>query len=194
MTISEEKKLVAAAAAGNREAMEQLTECYRWMMVREAHFSKVRTMAEDALGAAYLAFLQAIGSYDEARGVNFAAYAKSAVHAGVHNFFRRELRHWQHEFFPCRENDEELSFWDQVEDEKDSMGSWETREDVKKALSRLSERERQVLDLTFLRGMSQKAAAKFLSVCPQTVNDARKRALRKLRSYFGTEENGGCLA
>lgn len=194
MTISEEKELVAAAAAGNKEAMERLMESYRWMMVRAAHFSKVRTMAEDALGVAQLAFLQAVGSYEEKRGVNFAAYAKSAVRAGVHHFFRRELRHWQHEFYPGEGKEDAPSLWELVPDGKDAVARWETREDVKNALSRLSERERRVLELTFLRGMSQRGAAEVLSVRPQTVNDARKRALRKLKSYFCAEDTGGCLA
>ncbi len=186
--------MLAAAAAGNKDAAERLMESYRWMMVRAAHFSKVRTMAEDALGVAQLAFLQAIGGYEEARGVNFAAYAKSVVHAGVHQFFRRELRHWQHEFFPGEGTEDAPSFWETVPDAQDAMGRWETGEDVKNALARLSEQERRVLELTFLRGMSQREAAEVLSVRPQTVNDARKRALRKLRTYFAPEDRRGCLA
>ena len=195
MTISEEKELVAAAAAGNKEAMERLMESYRWMMVRAAHFSKVRTMAEDALGVAQLAFLQAVGSYEEKRGVNFAAYAKSAVRAGVHHFFRRELRHWQHEFVPMEVDGEGVSFWESLADEGDAMGNWELGEDLRRAFAGLSETERRVLELTFLKGVTQKRAAQLLFVRPQTVNKTRLRAVRKLRAYFSTEASEGeCFA
>ena len=64
------------------------------------------------------------------------------------------------------------------------------------AFALLSERERQAVGLTFLLGLTQKRAAEILSVRPQTLNDARKRAVRKLREYFGAEDNGyrRCLA
>ena len=196
MTIEEERALLAAAAAGDAEAMARLFEAYRGLLVRAAHLSKVRTVAEDAMGVAAVEFLQAVRSYDAARGVNFAAYAKSAVYAGVHQFFRRELRHWQHEFVPFDGDEDAPSVWDLVADERDAMGIWELSEDVQRAFALLSERERQAVGLTFLLGLTQKRAAEILSVRPQTLNDARKRAVRKLREYFDAEGYGcrRCLA
>ena len=200
MTIEEERELLAAAAAGDEEAMARLFEAYRGLLVRAAHLSKVWTVAEDAMGVAEVEFLQAVRGYDAARGVNFAAYAKSAVYAGVHQFFRRELRHWQHEFVPFDGDEDAPSVWDLVADERDEMGNWELSEDVRRAFALLSKSEEKVVRLVFLRGVTQRRAAELLSVRPQTVNDAKKRAIRKLKVYFGKYfngeicGNGGCLA
>ncbi len=190
MTISEEQKLIAAAAAGDKEAMEMLFEAYKGLLVKAAHFAKVRTVTEDAMGVAQVEFLQAVRRYDPGRGVNFAAFAKSMVYAGVHQFFRRELRHWQHEFMPGSEEEEASSSLEAVADPRDAVGEWETEEDMRQAFSCLTEREREAIELVYLKGMTQRVAAKLLSVTPQTLHDAKQRAVRKLRAYFACGKTG----
>ena len=195
MTISEEMRLLSAAAEGDAEATEELFRAYRGLLLRAAHLAKVQTVAEDALAVAEEEFLRAVRSYDAGRGVNFAAYAKSRVYTGVHQFFRRELRHWQHEFVPMEVDGEGVSFWESLADEGDAMGNWELGEDLRRAFAGLSETERRVLELTFLKGVTQKRAAQLLFVRPQTVNKTRLRAVRKLRAYFSTEASEGeCFA
>ncbi len=196
MEIETERKMVAAAAAGDREAMAVLVGEYRGLLEKAAHMGKVRTVAEDALGVATAEFIRAVRGYDAGRGVNFAAYAKSMVYAAVHQFFRQELRHWQHEFSPFERGEEDAPAWEMVADSRDDMGAWEQSEDLEQAFSCLTERERSVIELTFLQGFSQKRAAELLCVRIQTVNGARRRALRKLREYFLSEGNlyGRCLA
>ena len=108
----------------------------------------------------------------------------------MHQFFRRELRHWQHEFVPFDGDEDAPSVWDLVADERDEMGNWELSEDVRRAFALLSKSEEKVVRLVFLRGVTQRRAAELLSVRPQTVNDAKKRAIRKLKVYFGKYFNG----
>ena len=185
MTIEEERNMVAAAASGDAAATERLYEQYKGLLVRASHREKVWIMWEDAMGAAEIAFLLAIRSYDPGRGVNFAAYAKSAVYAGVHQFFRRELRHWQHDVaILYQEDEEEPDILSGLADERDRIGEWEIREDLKGAFACLSDCERNVVELTFLLGLTQKRAAELLSVRIQTVNATRRRALRKLREFL----------
>lgn len=194
MKIPEEQKLLAAAAAGDGEAMERLLAEYEGLLRKAAHLAKVRTVAEDAMGVARMEFFRAVKTYDPARGVKFAAYAKSMVYAGVHQFFRRELKHWQHETLP-REDEEGRTAMEALADGRDDMGAWEMGEDMRKAFSFLSECERKAMELTFLKGLTQRMAAKLLSVTPQSLNEAKGRALRKLRAYFtGEGSMGRCLA
>ena len=190
MTIEEERERIAAAAAGDEEAMGMLFEQYRGLLVKAAHMVKVQRVSEDAMGVAEVEFLRAVHSYDAGMGVNFAAYAKSMVYTGVHQFFRQELRRWQREFVPFDGDGDAPSLWDSLEDGRDAMGDWERSEDLEKAFACLTECERKVLELTFLLGLTQRRAAEVLSVRVQTVNKARKRAIRKLKEYFMPDSEG----
>ena len=180
MTIEEENKLIEQANQEDAGAMARLYGEYYGMLIKASRQRKVHTVSEDALSVATIAFVEAVNDYSADRGVNFAAFAKSRVYAGVHQFFREECRHWEHEIFPTA-REEELDPWEIIADPRDAVSELEGNMVLESATALLSEKEKRVLLLTVFRDMSQKAAAELLQVSAQAVSKMRKRILEKLR-------------
>lgn len=139
---------------------------------------------EDMIQEGYLIFLEAEKSFDKARGVPFNAYLaqrlrfhfleqarkrKPAIslqtRVGTENS-TLEL------FIPAKENTEEEAIENQVE------------EQIKKALSQLSEQQRTIIQEIFFHNKKLPQIAAELNVSYETVKTHKKRAMKKLRALI----------
>ena len=55
--------------------------------------------------------------------------------------------------------------------------------DLEKGYDRLTKRERKVINLYYLQGYKDEEIAKIYGVCQQSVNESRKKGIKKLK-YF----------
>jgi len=55
--------------------------------------------------------------------------------------------------------------------------------DMEKGYERLTQRERKVLSLYYLEGYKDEEIARLYGICQQTVNESRKKGIKKLK-YF----------
>lgn len=180
IAIAKENEMIRKAARGDEEMISALYVSYFGMIVKAGHQAKLHPVADDAVQVAITGFLTAIQEFDESRGINFAAFAKSKVYAAVQDYFRKEQRHWAHEVLPAptEAGEDALS---QAEDPRDSIGAQEMRMHLREACRMLTEKEKEVLRLTVLHDITQKRAAELLGVTAQAVGKTRRRLLRKLR-------------
>lgn len=55
--------------------------------------------------------------------------------------------------------------------------------DLEKGYERLTQRERKIINLYYLEGYKDEEIAKIYGVCQQSVNESRKKGIKKLK-YF----------
>ena len=55
--------------------------------------------------------------------------------------------------------------------------------DMEKGYERLTQRERKIINLYYLEGYKDEEIAKIYGVCQQSVNESRKKGIKKLK-YF----------
>jgi len=55
--------------------------------------------------------------------------------------------------------------------------------DLEKGYDRLTKRERNIISLYYLQGYKDEEIAKIYGVCQQSVNESRKKGIKKLK-YF----------
>lgn len=73
---------------------------------------------------------------------------------------------------------------DQVKDEKNSDSSWIEEIALNEAMSRLSEREKKVLDLRFFQGRTQMEVAEEIDISQAQVSRIEKSAIDHMRKYI----------
>lgn len=82
---------------------------------------------------------------------------------------------------PLSNDDGELTLSEVIGSDAKELQAVETRLDFSKALSKLTEMEKSILHLNFIKGVSQRTIAHQLDVSQMTVSRMMKRALEKLR-------------
>ena len=177
-----ENAWIRRAAAGDRAAQERLLAQYEGLIVKESRQPYLRAaLAADAPSIARLAFLEA------SRGVHFAAFAASRVHAALYNAFRRARKLWERETHPDQ-NADACRFWERyggAQDRADAEDERTCRRIVlQQAIATLSEREKKILRLLYLEDMKVTKLAELLHVTHQAVSFAKKKILRKLRIFM----------
>lgn len=167
-----------------KEAVQNaLRQAYRWQTPRNWSTSQWR---EELVGVADLAAIQAKHEYIPAHGAPLQAFLLQRTLSALLTHYRREWRFASQCYFPndvAREGDEpDTESIDPRDPDSDAFVEHVCRsEDVRRALLRLTDRERQVLVLVFWDGVSEREAAERLGVALSTVCIYKDRALRKLR-------------
>lgn len=72
---------------------------------------------------------------------------------------------------------------DQISDEKSDDDTWIEHITLKEAMDRLSEKERQILDLRFFRGRTQTEVANEIGISQAQVSRLEKSAINHMRKY-----------
>ncbi len=179
LTLEKENALICKAAAGDRTAMTQIFQQYLPLILRAAHQPHLATVREDAESEAMMSLAEAVHSYDPARGIPFAAYAKRKVFGDIRTFFRRERAKWQAEFVPA-EGTEGESLWDTLPDSGQDMELLELQDALDRALAELPEKERHVLECIISGRMTQTELARHCGVAFQTITKWKQKAAARL--------------
>ena len=171
----EEKRLVVMAKKGDDKAFEKLKELYKPLFRKSA--GRIPTLATEIMSAVYEAFWLAVKKFDEGKHVPFAAYLKKMVRCAAFGAYRNEIKFAERHFLPPEENNP-INY---TESERDDIGEFEVREDILNAMEYLTDREKEVINAIYFKGLNTVETGKFLGISKKTVSDAKIRALRKLR-------------
>lgn len=66
----------------------------------------------------------------------------------------------------------------------ETLGEWIEDEELYRIYNGLTDRQKSVLELIYLKGYSNKEVAEFYNVSPQNISSLHKRAVEKIRSYY----------
>lgn len=190
MQTQEIHALVRRVQAGDKAAAAEILSLFRPLICKAAGQSHLREVREDAEQEAALALLDAVGAFDESRGVPFSGFAKAIVLGRVRTFFLRERRRWRREVLPADTRDEDggaEDFFAGVADERDEIGWFEESESFRAALSALPEREQKILSLYYEKGLPLRAVGAKLGMSEKHVSVVKARAMKKMRQALGIE-------
>lgn len=135
----------------------------------------------DLLQEAYIGFLQAVFHFDAARGVPFAAYAKTKTHEATWQYMRvrnrNQSREWR-EAPLCEEGEASLTL--------ETIADPHTEEpfcemEWRSLLTSLSEREALAVEKLVIDGLTMSELAQIEGVSAETVKTWKKRAFQKIR-------------
>lgn len=171
--------LCLKAKSGDREAMQELLEQYRPLMVHQAKRWPVYGF-EDALQEAHVAVLEAVHVFDPDVGCYFGTFLKQRIRAHLRTWGRRQVRWSERNAVASGQCSGEDSLpveeWADAHTHSDQLHiEWE------EWLNGLSPRERLVIVKQIIEGYSLQEIADQESVSRHTVHTWKKRAIKKLR-------------
>ncbi|NLM37170.1 MAG: sigma-70 family RNA polymerase sigma factor, partial [Firmicutes bacterium] len=76
---------------------------------------------------------------------------------------------------------------DQISDEKDLDNQWLEGISIRDAMSRLNDREKEILKMRFFDGRTQMEVAEEIGISQAQVSRLEKTALKNIRRYIGEE-------
>lgn len=161
--------LVECARGGDRGAYGRLVESHWAALVRLARSVAGEAEAEDAVQEALIAAWGKLASLREP--ARFGAWVRRLV---VHRCLRRTRRRWL------------LAPLDEAP-EPHTAGDPDGEIDVERTLARLAPRQRAVMHLTVIEGMSDREIGEVMGLAPASVRAHRRRAREKLGRLLGEE-------
>ncbi len=174
--------LIARIARGDRDALGRLVRRHWAPMYRYAsRVSGDPTVAEDALQDTFLAVLEHAGTF---RGDSARAWLYTLARNAIRRRHRRRVDE------PARHEDldalgEDAGFGTEL----GFLASLEDREEIDRAMSRLSDDDREVLALVDAEGLSIEEASVSLALSEAAVKSRLHRA--RLRFMAAMRELGG---
>ena len=189
LTKAEEDALITRAVRGEAQAMAEMHARYRGLIVSEAHASYLRNapLAADAENIAVLAFIEGLHDYDPRHGAPFAGFVRARVHHALYTAFRRERRLWERTCHP-EQSAEGRDAWERCGGTED-MAAVDLRLLVRgilhSVMHRLTEREKEILNLHYYRDLTLRRIAVLLGTSASAVSKSKANLLKKLRAAAG---------
>lgn len=173
MLASEEGELVQRAQAADSRAFAELYDLYHRRIYVYVYY-KVgdQALAEDLAADVFARALQAIGSYDY-RGVPIAAWLMRIAHNLVIDHFRRSSKRQVVEL----DEHHPASYGDPVPIVESRL----VQDELRSAISKLTDDQQQVLILKFVEGMSNSEVAAAIGKPEGAVKSLQHRGLAALR-------------
>ena len=186
LTKAEEDAVIARAVRGEAAAMAEMTARYRGLITAESHASYLRgsALAAEAEHVAVLAFLEALHDYDAGYGPPFAGFVKARVHHALIAEFRRELRRRARTCAPQEDaaGHEAWAACGTVCPTERADERLLAEDILTRAMHRLTEREKEVLDLHYFRDLTLRRIAVLLGTSAGALSKSKANLLRKLRA------------
>ena len=175
--------IISRIVAGDQHALEELYD--RW--ARPA-FSLARrvcaddVLAEDVVQEVFIAFWREPGRFDPARGA-FGSWLLTLVHHKAVDAVRRESA-IRRRTVPAAEDGEEWSMLPGPGADQAALGSVVAGQ-VREALCRLPDEQREALALAYYGGYTQREVATLMGVPLGTVKSRMFNGVQRLRSVLG---------
>ena len=186
LTKAEEDAVIARAVRGEAAAMAEMTARYRGLITAESHASYLRgsALAAEAENVAVLAFIEALHDYDAAYGPPFAGFVKARVHHALIAELRRELRRRARTCAPQEDaaGHEAWAACGTVCPTERADERLLAEDILTRAMHRLTEREKEVLDLHYFRDLTLRRIAVLLGTSAGALSKSKANLLRKLRA------------
>jgi RNA polymerase sigma-70 factor (ECF subfamily) len=176
----DDRELVASFAAGEVEALRELYHRYGGL----AYGLALRILgdpgrAEDVVQEAFMRVWTHAGSFDASRGSLRSWLLTSVRHRAIDYLRGRAARERQE-----LELSAEVPSYGQGADPWREVSESLEREAIRQALASLPPEQRQVLELAYYGGYTQREIAEIVSVSLGTVKGRTRLALEKLSSYL----------
>jgi RNA polymerase sigma-70 factor (ECF subfamily) len=168
-----EKELIAAAQGGNAHAFSQLYHAYVDKIYRYILFrvESVET-AQDLTSEVFLKMVEGLPTYQD-RAIPLLVWLYRIAHARVVDHYRRSRRK------AMQENIEDIQIGVDAELDTPLQEGYTARQ-IRTALATLTEGQRRVIELRFMRGRSLEETARELRKSVDAVKAMQYRALQAL--------------
>lgn len=155
---------------------------YEPLLKSSANRYALRGAFADAYAVAQLAFYEAFLNFDPAKG-HFAPYAKRYVAGKLLHYVRKELRYQSQHVLPTYVDDKDYS-WEEHIPAPDTVDTLGLSEELQRALTQLTARERLVILHYFVLDLPLEELAQLEGVTHSTVSTWKRRGLAKLRKLL----------
>jgi RNA polymerase sigma-70 factor (ECF subfamily) len=185
-----EEELIAGLRDGSLDSEQAWSVLYAkyYQFVRKAaiRYGLNDADADDIVADVFISLPRLIRNY-QARG-SLKAYLVAVTRNRVYEFFRRE-RSDLHEDLTLKHEEEiaEASTQTSISRHVDNKQDKEIYTKIESAIARLSERDRLIITLTYLEGMSASSVAETLNLSPSAVRVSLHRARKRLRRVLEDE-------
>ncbi len=190
LSADEEKALWQAfKEEGRRESRQRLIESYQPLVLRIAlRLATDEGLCAELIQEGTLGLIEAVEGFAPGREVRFSTYAQYRIRGRMLDFLRRSARSATQAL--------ELAYWEEevsefiglIQDERidveEEVNRSAVRQVLLRAMERLTQRERQIVEGVYLREQSPQELAAQLGISASYVYKTQKRALRRLRGML----------
>lgn len=178
--------LLEKARQGDLESKEEILNRLRPLIIRKIQkYYYNKEQFQDLVQEGYETVLECIKDYDEKRGVHFLGYVKTMLKYKYLD--KHKERTYASLNTPIGE-DKEDEWIDLLEsgdkEQVEVVIDKETNDELREALLTLTNRQREVTLLFYIKGLSMKEIAERLGISYRTVVNTKTRALEKLREQL----------
>lgn len=185
-------ELLIKAKNGDANSAEEILSRVQGLIFNSIQrYYNDRNEYEDLIQEGNLVVLQAIEDFDESRGVYFLGYLKTMLKYTYLN--KHKIKH--HLSLNVAVGDDGETQWmDMLESDDDSsldkLLKIEEASELKYALEKLTDRQREVIIAYYIEGLSINHISKRLGITYRTVVNTKTRALERLRDLLTTHSIG----
>ena len=143
---------------------------------------------EDLVSIATIGLVKAANTYDESMGYKFSTYAIKCARTEMLKQLRKIKKRAVTISFEqtTRANKEDCKIGDTIEDENDWVGKFVEHEDLTYAMSKLTDKEKTVIELRYYKNLTRNEVAEKMGMSNTLCSSITKRALSKLRKSMAT--------
>lgn len=174
---------------GKRESRQCLIESYQPLVLKLAmRFATDEPLCLELIQEGTLGLIEAVEGFSPARDIKFSTYAQYRIRGRMLDFLRRAARPSQSALMLASFDGEIDEFLSLVHDDRAEVEEEVDRRAIlsalRQALSRLTDRERQVVEGIYLDGLTPLEVAARLGISPSYLYKTQKKALRRLRGLL----------
>ncbi|WP_227396925.1 RNA polymerase sigma factor [Jeotgalibacillus aurantiacus] len=167
----------------DKEALAQLYDRYEKLVYSFAYrMTKDRTLAEETVQEVFVKLWRTNAEYDESKG-KFSSWLLTITRNKALDLIRKSAAK------PTVEFEERDSLKETAETPDDILEEKTKNQAVRKAVARLKEEQRTIIELFYFKGLTQDAIAQQTGLPLGTVKGRIRLALKHLRKYI--DEEGG---
>ncbi|NLY55489.1 MAG: sigma-70 family RNA polymerase sigma factor [Firmicutes bacterium] len=168
------------------EARAQLIRAYQPLVIKLlAGFSVPDELAMDLLQEGTVGLIEAVEHYDPRQGVKFSIYARYRIRGRIINLLSQYSATKRAEILAGDEFLLGVNRWSETcPGPEGTVADYELQSQVRQAFARLPQKERQVVQATYVDGKSSQSAATELSVSLSYFYKLQKKALRRMRGML----------
>ena len=183
------KELVDKAKAGDNNATGELIAKLTPLIISYANkYGNMDMDREELIQEGYLEILYRIYDFDETKGVPFLGYLKVMLKYFYMNYFRGEKTVAVSLDKKIETSDGNINVIDTISDKNaDVFEEYLKNERTKKlykAINNLTHKQRKVIILYYIKGLSIKEIAKNMNVHYMSVVKLKQRAVKKMRGML----------
>ncbi len=167
----------------NTAARQKLIESYQPLVFKTAMPYRDMENIMDVIQEGTVGLIEAVESYDFSRGVAFSLYAVHRIRGRMIDFLRREGK----VDLPCEAMDfteQAINFADSMPTIFEQVETHEMIERLRKAMNRLPQNERAVLESIYLESEEARTVARKLELSISHIYRLQKQGIRRIRGML----------